>query len=75
MAPSDDAHKTDDISHDGLLDRRIQLNQPRKGYRAGDDAILLAAAVRATAGQTVLDVGAGVGAVSLCLGARCPDLH
>lgn len=63
-----------DVTQDGLLDRRILLTQPRHGYRAGSDAILLAAAVRARPGQTVLDAGAGVGAVSLCLAWRCPDL-
>jgi tRNA1(Val) A37 N6-methylase TrmN6 len=64
-----------DITEDGLLDRRIALQQPRRGYRAGDDAILLAAALPAKPGQTVLDVGAGVGAVSLCLAWRCPELN
>ncbi len=63
-----------DITQDGLLDRRIALRQPRHGYRAGDDAVLLAAAVRAKPGQVVLDAGAGVGAVSLCLAWRCPEL-
>ena len=62
------------VTQDGLLDRRITLNQPRHGYRAGDDAVLLAAAVGARPGQTVLDAGAGVGAVSLCLAWRCPEL-
>ncbi len=62
------------ITQDGLLDRRITLRQPRHGYRAGDDAVLLAAAVPAKVGQAVLDAGAGVGAVSLCLAWRCPDL-
>ncbi len=64
-----------DSTLDGLLDRRLSLRQPRQGYRAGDDAILLASAVRARPGQTVLDAGAGVGAVSLCLAWRCPELH
>ncbi|MDP7547428.1 MAG: methyltransferase [Alphaproteobacteria bacterium] len=65
----------DEVTQDGLLDRRILLRQPRHGYRAGSDAILLAAAVATRAGQTVLDAGAGVGAVSLCLALRCPDLR
>ena len=63
-----------EVTQDGLLDRRVLLTQPRRGYRAGSDAILLAAAVAAQPGQTVLDVGAGVGAVSLCLARRYPDL-
>jgi FkbM family methyltransferase len=61
------------LSEDGLLDRRIRLRQPKKGYRAGSDAVLLAAAVPARAGERVLDVGAGAGAVALCLAWRCPE--
>ncbi len=69
-----DTDRAREVTQDGLLDRRILLTQPRHGYRAGSDAILLAAAVTARLGQTVLDAGAGVGAVSLCLALRCPDL-
>ncbi len=63
-----------ELTHDGLLDGRIRLRQPRQGYRAGSDAILLAAAVPARSGEVVLDAGAGVGGVSLCLAARCGDV-
>jgi tRNA1(Val) A37 N6-methylase TrmN6 len=56
-----------DLSEDGLLDRRVRVVQPAKGYRAGSDAVLLAAATPVSAGDVVLDAGAGVGAVSLCL--------
>lgn len=55
------------ISNDSLIDGRVKLLQPLKGYRAGSDAVLLAAAVAVTDGQRILDVGSGVGAVSLCL--------
>lgn len=61
-----------ETTEDGLLDRRIRLRQPTRGYRAGSDAVLLAAAVPARPGEMVLDVGAGAGAVSLCLAWRCP---
>ena len=44
-----------ELTHDGLVDRRILLAQPRGGYRAGSDAILLAASVGVDAGQVVLD--------------------
>lgn len=57
------------------MDRRIRLRQPARGYRAGSDAVLLAAAVAARPGERVLDVGAGAGAVSLCLAWRCPQVH
>jgi tRNA1(Val) A37 N6-methylase TrmN6 len=70
-----DAKLTDDLTVDGLLDRRVIITQPRVGYRAGSDAILLAAAVPVLAGQMVLDAGAGVGAVSLCLAARLEQVQ
>jgi FkbM family methyltransferase len=63
------------ITVDALLDQAVSLRQPRAGYRAGSDAILLAAAVPARAGDAVLDVGAGVGAASLCLAWRCPGVQ
>lgn len=49
--------------------------QPRKGYRAGVDPVLLAAATPAKAGDTVLELGCGVGVASLCLATRVPDLQ
>lgn len=62
-----------DLPPDGphhVLGGRVTLWQPAKGYRTSTDAVLLAAAVRATAGQRLLDLGAGVGAVGLCIAAR-----
>ncbi|MEM7444549.1 MAG: methyltransferase [Pseudomonadota bacterium] len=59
---------------DRLLGGRVRLTQPRAGYRAAIDPILLAAAVPAKKGQSVLDLGAGTGAVSLCLSARVAGL-
>ncbi len=60
------------ITEDGLLDGRVKLCQPRKGYRVAIDPVFLAAAVPAIAGERVLDVGAGSGAASLCLAWRVP---
>jgi tRNA1(Val) A37 N6-methylase TrmN6 len=57
---------------DRLLGGRIRLVQPERGYRAAIDPVLLAAAVPARSGEHVLDLGAGVGAASLCLAARVP---
>ena len=48
----------------------MRLLQPAKGYRAGMDAALLAAACDARAGERVLDVGCGPGAVLLQAAAR-----
>lgn len=55
---------------DALLGGRVRLHQPAAGYRVAIDPVLLAAAVPAAAGETVLDVGAGTGAAALCLARR-----
>lgn len=57
-------------SEDHLLGGRVCIKQPREGYRAGLDAVLLAASVPAQAHDQVLDLGTGAGAVALCLLAR-----
>lgn len=61
------------VSEDYLLGGRILVRQPVEGYRIAIDPILLAAAIDAQPGDTILDIGAGVGAASLCLAVRCPD--
>jgi tRNA1(Val) A37 N6-methylase TrmN6 len=61
-----------ELTEDGLLGGRLRFFQPRRGYRAAIDPVLLAAAVRAEAGETVLDAGVGTGAAALCLAARLP---
>jgi tRNA1(Val) A37 N6-methylase TrmN6 len=58
------------VSEDTLLGGRVRLRQPVLGYRAAIDPVLLAAAVPAGSGDTVLDIGCGVGAAMLCLAAR-----
>lgn len=62
------------ITEDRLLDGRVALRQPADGYRAAIDPVLLAAAVAARPGDSVLDLGCGVGAAALCLLARRADL-
>ncbi len=60
-------------SVDEFLGGRIAVLQPETGHRAGSDAVWLAAAVPAEAGEQVLDAGAGVGVAGLCLLARVPE--
>lgn len=64
-----------DLTLDAFLGGKVQLLQPKSGYRAGVDPVLLAASVPAVAGQRVLELGCGVGAAILCLGARVPGLQ
>lgn len=64
-----------DLTYDAFLGGRLHLWQPSKGYRAGVDPVLLAASVPAIKGQSVLELGCGVGAAILCLGARVPGLE
>ncbi len=66
--------KIDPTTTDGFLGGRLRLHQPADGYRAGGDPIFLAAHVAAKPGQTVLDLGAGVGTAGLCLLSRCPGI-
>jgi tRNA1(Val) A37 N6-methylase TrmN6 len=60
----------DDVTEDAFLGGRLRLKQRRSGHRAGHDAILLAAATSAEAGNQVVDLGAGVGAAGLALARR-----
>ena len=64
-----------DVVEDALLGGRVRLRQPAKGYRAGMDAALLAAAVAAEAGQRVIEAGCGAGAVLMQIAARRPGVR
>lgn len=55
---------------DNFLGGQLKILQPKTGYRAGSDAVLLAAAVPLDHPQTILEVGCGAGTASLCLAAR-----
>jgi tRNA1(Val) A37 N6-methylase TrmN6 len=63
------------VSEDAFLGGALRVLQPVGGYRAGIDAVLLAAAapVNAAAAERVLDLGAGVGVVGLCIAARVSE--
>lgn len=62
-------------STDQFLGGRLVLRQPIDGYRAGSDPVFLAAAVAAAGGDSVLDLGSGVGTAGLCLLARVDNIH
>src|SRR3954452_13186962 len=59
-----------ETSEDAFLGGRLRLRQPKSGHRAGHDAMLLAAATPARAGDRVVEFGAGVGAAGLAVARR-----
>lgn len=70
-APGVPPQTTDDLFLGGAL----TIGQPRNGYRAGTDAVLLASLIspETLGAASVLDIGAGVGVVGLCVARRCPQ--
>ena len=64
-----------DITDDAFLGGKLSILQPTRGYRAGLDAVLLAAAAagKTGSGDRILDAGAGVGVVGLCIAIASPD--
>jgi tRNA1Val (adenine37-N6)-methyltransferase len=55
-----------------FLNGKVIVRQPETGFRAGLDAVMLAAAV--PEGTTALELGAGAGTASLCLAARLKSI-
>jgi tRNA1(Val) A37 N6-methylase TrmN6 len=68
------AAETAAFSEDAVLGGRLVLRQPLRGHRVGHDAMLLAAASSARAGEHAVDLGAGVGGAGLALARRVEDL-
>lgn len=64
-----------ELTTDYLLGGRIKFQQPKDGFRVAIDSVFLAAAVPAKENEVILDVGAGVGAASLCLATRLPNIR
>lgn len=60
---------------DTLLNGKVILHQPKEGYRVAIDPVFLAAALSPKAGQTILEIGCGVGAALLCLAKRIKDIR
>ena len=63
------------LTDDAFLGGRLRILQPAKGFRAGIDSVLLAAAVPAREGETVFEAGTGPGVAALCLLGRVPGAH
>jgi len=61
------------ITHDGFLAGAVRVRQPGEGYRAGMDAVLLAASIEARHGLTLAEAGCGAGVALLCAAARMPE--
>src|SRR5437016_2110154 len=70
FAPMPGEGAAGEFTEDSVLGARLRLRQPRRGHRVGHDAILLAAACPARAGEHVADLGAGIGAAGLAVAAR-----
>lgn len=58
------------LTEDGFLNGRLRILQPEKGYRAGIDAVFLAASIPAAPGDKVFEAGLGTGVAALCLAHR-----
>lgn len=65
---------TFETTNDAFLGGKVYALQPKRGFRSGIDAVLMAAAIPAQTNDTVLELGCGVGIASLCLGARVTGL-
>ena len=62
-----------ETTHDIFLKGALTIEQPSKGYRAGTDAVLLAAAAASFPVRTALEAGCGVGTALLSLASLRAD--
>ena len=63
------------LTEDGFLNGRLRILQPEKGYRAGIDAVFLAAGIPCAEGDRIIEAGMGTGVAALCLSWRVPALQ
>jgi tRNA1Val (adenine37-N6)-methyltransferase len=69
-----DTHDTEKETLDDLKGYRLNIIQPRHGYRFSVDPLLLADFVRVSGGERVIDLGTGCGIIPLLLARREPTL-
>lgn len=72
MSAPDGNHRITETetTDDGFLGGGLHMLQPKRGYRAGLEAVFLAASVPAVSGDSALEAGCGVGVAALCLARR-----
>ena len=58
------------VTRDGFLNGAVTVLQPANGYRAGTDAVLLAASLSLERGQSIAEAGAGAGVALFCAAHR-----
>lgn len=63
-----------EFTEDKILNGKVSILQPKKGYRVALDPVLFAKYIRVKPEDSVLDVGCGVGAVSLILKYNNPSI-
>lgn len=57
-----------------VLNKQVRLKQAENGFRTSMDSVMLAAACPIKSGQTLLDMGCGVGSAGLCVLFRQKDI-
>ncbi|HHG90480.1 MAG TPA: methyltransferase [Devosia sp.] len=67
-----DSLKVASVTKDSFLGGRILVAQPRSGFRAGLDSVMLAAAVNRKS-LHILELGSGVGAAACCVLESLPE--
>ncbi len=72
---SPEPNTTDSETVDAVLGGRVQLVQARDGYRFNTDSVLLAGRIAAAPGSRIIEIGAGVGVVSLIVAALRDDVE
>lgn len=57
-----------------VLNKQLRLKQAKNGFRTSLDSVMLGAACPIKSGQTLLDMGCGVGSAGLCVLYRVQDI-